>query len=81
MGLVDLKQNLAIDQANIVAGQVIAAGDSTVKVRTHDGKEITAGGTGYQVGAIVQLTTDGRSYTVSGAAPLAALDGEIVVVV
>lgn len=78
MALRDLQKGLTIDQANILAGDIVGIGSGTVQVRTRQGKTIRAVGSGYQLGDQVQLHTDGRSYTVAGAAPLSALDGESI---
>jgi len=78
MSLRDIKRELAIDQTNILTGRVVAVSQGVARVRLADGREVR-GGSSYGTGARVQLQTDGTSYTVSGSAPLAATDGEIIV--
>ena len=80
MSLTDIKRQLAIDQANILTGRVISVSQGVASVRLADGKVVRAGGgSSYNIGDRVQLQTDGSSYIVSGVAPLAATDGEIIV--
>ena len=80
MSLRDIKRELAIDQTNILTGRVVAVSQGVARVRLADDREVRAGGgSSYGTGARVQLQTDGTSYTVSGSAPLAATDGEIIV--
>jgi hypothetical protein len=78
MSLKGLQEGFALDQNNIQAGRVTSISDGTVHVRTRDGKVLRAAGSGYQTGDQVLLHTDGRSYTVAGTAPLAAIDGESI---
>jgi hypothetical protein len=80
MSLRELKRELKIDQANILTGQVVSVSQGVAMVRLADGQIIRAGGgSDYAAGDRVQVQTDGSSYTVSGSAPLAATDGEIIV--
>ncbi|MGE4545848.1 MAG: hypothetical protein AB7D06_17285 [Pedobacter sp.] len=80
MSLREIKRELAIDQANIMIGRVISVSQGIAMVRLADGRVVRAGGgNSYGAGDRVQLQTDGSSYTVSGRAPLAATDGEIIV--
>jgi hypothetical protein len=80
MILTELKRGLTIDHANLVIGRVESVSQSIARVRLSDGRVVQAsGGSDYQAGDQVQVQTDGRSYAVSGSAPLAATDGEIIV--
>ncbi len=80
MILSEIKKQLALDQGNIFTGQVIGVGTTTVKVKTKEGKEINVSTDGgYSLGDLVQVHTDGTTHSIAGKAPIAAVDGEIIV--
>jgi hypothetical protein len=81
MSLKKLRQRLTIDQTNILTGTVVQDKTDTVQVRTSKGEireAVKPAGTTYQPGARLTLHTDGRTVTVTGPAPLAALGGEVI---
>lgn len=84
MSLESLKRRINVDQRNILIGTVIEDRQNTVRVRTARGEIREAAkidGSGYAPGQRLELRTDGRTVTVQGVAPLAALGGEVVFVV
>ncbi|APG24112.1 hypothetical protein [Syntrophotalea acetylenica] len=81
MSLKKLRKRLAIDQRNILIGTVLRDGTHTVRIRTSKGEirdALKPAATTYNTGARLELRTDGRSLQVTGEAPLADLDGEVV---
>lgn len=82
MSLKQIKSELNVNQKNILLGHVIAVTQSVARVRLADGQVIRAAeGGSYQAGDQVQLHTDGKTYTVSGKARIAELDGAIICMV
>lgn len=81
MSLNDLKRRLAIDQRNLIRGEIIEVVDATCRVRLADGRTITAGLGGLlpNPGDLVEVATAGSAFMLERKAPLAALDGERVV--
>jgi len=82
MSLAKLKKKLAVDQRNLIRGEVTEVKDATASVRLSDGRTITCGLSGLQAvpGDLVQVLTEGTTYTIDRTAPLAQLDGKRVVV-
>jgi hypothetical protein len=81
MSLKKLRQRLTVDQRNILTGTVISNGTNTVRIRTNKGEirdALKPSGATYDTGARLELRTDGRSFQVTGEAPLSDLDGEII---
>lgn len=78
MSLRKLKKRLAIDQRNLLIGTVVSINQGTVRVRTASGEIRTAEGSGYALGQRVQIQTDGTTATVTSAARLVDLGGEVI---
>lgn len=74
-----LKSELLVDQKNIRAGTVVSVAAGVAKVRLSSGAVIRAdGGDDYSTGDKVMIQGDGQAWSISGTAPLANLDGEII---
>jgi hypothetical protein len=78
-----LKKQLSIDQRNRLQVQVLTVAGNTCTVRLPDGGVKTAGlgADTLAPGDVVDVATDGRTYTVERIAPVASLDGERIVTI
>ena len=76
-----IKQQLSIDQRNRLQVEVLSVAGNTCTVRLADGGVKTAGLGPDRLapGDIVEVVTEGSTYTVARIAPVAGLDGERVV--
>ena len=76
-----IRQQVSIDQRNRLQVEVLSVAGKTCTVRLGDGGVKTAGLGEDRLapGDVVEVVTDGSTYTVSRIAPVAGLDGERVV--